>query len=100
MPLLVMPPLLQVVVSVSFMVGLAILLFGAPFVPPFRSVAVDALFILIVLGNTFLAFVIITTIVIYYKSRLEEGVVDPEDEDATIDYEAKLMGQIRKEKSK
>jgi hypothetical protein len=79
------------------MVALGILLFAAPFVPPFRPVAVDMLLILIILGNAFILFVITATISIYYRSKLEEGDEDPEEEEAVVDYEAKLMA--RKDKS-
>lgn len=67
-----MPPLLNLVLSMGFMIGLACLLFGAPFVPPFRSFAVYAIMILTTLGNIFVFFVISTTVYIYFRSKNED----------------------------
>jgi len=95
-----MHPLLQLVLSVSFMVGLAVLLFGAPFVPPFRPIAVNVLVILTALGNIFVFFVIGFTLYTYYQSKKDEPPEAEESEEEGEAYKKKTASNSNPKKSK
>lgn len=90
-----MPPLLNLVLSMGFMTGLACLLFGAPFVPPFRTSAVYAIMILTTLGNIFVFFVIATTVYIFFKSKKEEKRTDnASNSNESAENSQKLMSKM------